>query len=73
VQDGAEGSQGTAQTSETGRLIHLGDIPNDPAVRQAVMRRQLLMQALPGAPAALALVQVASRLQETALRPAPGA
>jgi flagellar biosynthesis protein FlhG len=72
VPEGAEGSARTAHAEEVGRLIHLGDIPSDPAVRQAVMRRQLLMQAMPGAPAALALVQVASKLQDTALRPGDG-
>ncbi len=34
------------------RLVHLADIPADPSVRQAVMRRQLLMQTLPGCPPA---------------------
>lgn len=55
-------------TTEPGRpirLIHLGDIPSDPSVRQAVMRRQLLMQATPGCPAALAISQLAVKLEET--------
>ncbi|WP_431733198.1 MinD/ParA family protein [Hylemonella gracilis] len=72
VPEGAEGAEGASHAGEAGRLIHLGDIPSDPAVRQAVMRRQLLMQAMPGAPAALAMVQVASKLQDTALRPGTG-
>ncbi len=42
------------------RLIHMGDIPADPAVRQAVMRRQLLAQSSPGSPAALAIAQLAT-------------
>ena len=49
------------------RLLHLGDIPADPMVRQAVMRRQLLMQNTPGCPAGLAISQLAIKLQETVL------
>jgi len=44
------------------RLELLGDVPSDPAVRESVLRRQLLLEALPGTPAAVALVAVASRL-----------
>ncbi len=44
------------------RLELLGDVPSDPAVRESVLRRQLLMEALPGTPAALALVQVATKM-----------
>ena len=57
-------------TTETGRpvrLVHLGDIPADPAVRQAVMRRQLLMQTTPGCPAGLAITQLAVKLEETVI------
>lgn len=50
------------------RLIHMGDIPADPQVRQAIMRRQLLMQSMPGSPAALAVSQLASKLQEAIMR-----
>jgi flagellar biosynthesis protein FlhG len=46
------------------RLIHMGDIPADPSVRQAVMRRQLLMQSQPGCPAALAVSQIAMKVQD---------
>jgi flagellar biosynthesis protein FlhG len=49
------------------RLIHMGDIPVDPSVRQAIMRRQLLMQSMPGCPAAMAVTQVAIKLQEALL------
>lgn len=49
------------------RLVHLADIPADPFVRQAVMRRQLLMQTLPGCPAALAVSQLARKLEETVM------
>ena len=57
-------------TSEPGRpvrLIHMGDIPADPSVRQAVMRRQLLMQNTPSCPAGLALSQLAVKLEETVI------
>ena len=46
------------------KLVHVADIPADPSVRQAVMRRQLLMQSLPGAPAALAVTQLAAKLED---------
>lgn len=45
------------------RLVHLGDIPADPSVRQAIMRRQLLIQTMPGCPAALAIFQLAAKLE----------
>ena len=44
------------------RLDLLGDIPLDPAVRESVLRRQLLLELLPGTPAALAIGAVATRL-----------
>jgi flagellar biosynthesis protein FlhG len=40
----------------------LGEIPVDPAVRDAVHRRQLLVQAMPGAPAAAAVAALAGRI-----------
>ena len=49
------------------RLVHMADIPADPSVRQAVMRRQLLMQSMPGCPAALAVTQLAAKLEETVI------
>jgi flagellar biosynthesis protein FlhG len=45
------------------RLELLGDVPSDPAVRESVQRRQLLMQSMPGTPAALGLIAVASKLK----------
>ena len=48
-------------------LMHLGDIPSDPLVRQAVMRRQLILQSMPGCPASLAILQIATKLDETVL------
>ena len=38
------------------RLDLLGQVPLDIAVRDSVLRRQLLLDFLPGAPAALAVV-----------------
>jgi flagellar biosynthesis protein FlhG len=55
-------------TTESGKplkLLHMGDIPVDPSVRQAIMRRQLLMQTMPGCPAALAIAQLAIKIEET--------
>ena len=46
------------------KLVHMGDIPADPAVRQAVMRRQLLTLAMPGSPAAMAIGQLAQKVQD---------
>jgi len=57
-------------TTEPGRpikLVHMGDIPADTSVRQAVMRRQLLIQSAPGCPAALAITQLAQKIQETVI------
>jgi flagellar biosynthesis protein FlhG len=45
----------------------MGDIPVDSEVRQAIMRRQLLMQATPGCPAGLAISQLASQLEKTVI------
>jgi flagellar biosynthesis protein FlhG len=53
------------------RLIHMGDIPADPSVRQAVMRRQLLLQSTPGCPAALAISQLATKLEEAIINRTP--
>ncbi|MDH4392392.1 MAG: MinD/ParA family protein [Aquabacterium sp.] len=44
------------------RLLLLGEVPMDAAVRESVQRRQLLMDALPGSPAAVALSAAAARL-----------
>lgn len=53
------------------RLIHMGDIPADPSVRDAVMRRQLLLLNTPGCPASLAIAQLANKIETTLLVPAP--
>ncbi len=57
----------TTDTGRSVRLIHVGDIPADPAVREAVMRRQLLMVSMPGCPAALAVAEVARKLDESVI------
>jgi flagellar biosynthesis protein FlhG len=44
------------------RLDLLGQVPLDIAVRDAVLRRQLLLESLPGTPAALAVATVAAQL-----------
>ncbi len=44
------------------RLELLGDVPADAGVREAVQRRQLLMETLPGSPAALAVAAAAAKL-----------
>lgn len=55
----------TTDTGKPVRLIHMGDIPVDPAVRQAIMRRQLMMQSTPGCPAAMAISQLALKIEES--------
>jgi flagellar biosynthesis protein FlhG len=40
----------------------LGEVPTDPAVREAVQRRQLLLEAIPGCPAATAVTGIAEKL-----------
>ena len=44
------------------RLDLAGEVPSDPAVREAVLRRQLLLEMLPGTPPAIALLGVAQKL-----------
>ena len=61
----------TTDSGRAMRLIHMGDIPADPSVRDAVMRRQLLLLQTPGCPAALAIAQLANKIESTLLTPAP--
>lgn len=51
-------------------LRPLGDIVQDPAVRQSVQKRQLLMLAFPGSDAARDIREVARRLAEATATPA---
>jgi flagellar biosynthesis protein FlhG len=44
------------------KLEFLGDVPSDPAVREAVLRRQLLLEVMPGTAAAVAIGGVADKL-----------
>jgi flagellar biosynthesis protein FlhG len=49
-------------------LEFFGEIPTDPAVRDAVKRRALLLETTPGSPAASAVIAIATRMAgETAL------
>ena len=48
-------------------LVHIGDIPGDPEVRQAIMRRQLMMQTTPGCPAGQAIAKIARTLEKTVI------
>ena len=61
----------TTESGRSMRLVHMGDIPADSAVRDAVMRRQLLLVHTPGCPAALAISQLANKIEEALLERAP--
>ncbi len=56
----------TPQLGEPGgpfKLELLGDIPTDPGVREAVQKRRLLLELLPGCPAAQGISAAAEKLQ----------
>jgi flagellar biosynthesis protein FlhG len=44
------------------RLDLLGEVPNDAAVRQSVIKRQLMLEHLPGTPASLGIMALATKL-----------
>ena len=44
------------------RLELIGEVPTDPAVREAVQRRQLLLETMPGTAAAMAIVNAAVKM-----------
>lgn len=44
------------------KLALLGDVPNDPAVREAIAKRQLVVEMMPGSAAAQAIGAVAARM-----------
>ncbi len=46
------------------RVDLLGEVPADPAVREAVLKRELLLERLPGTPAAVAIANAAAHLPE---------
>ena len=47
---------------QTVKLVLLGEIPSDPSVREAVQKRQLLMEMMPGSVCARAVQSVAEKL-----------
>jgi flagellar biosynthesis protein FlhG len=47
-------------------LTLLGDVPVDPAVRDAVRKRELLFESFPGCPASQAIAAIAGRVIDTA-------
>ena len=49
-------------TAESVKLMLLGEVPIDPAVREAIQKRQLLMEMLPGCRAARAVQAVAEKM-----------
>ena len=57
----------TTESGKPVRLMHMGDIPADPTVRETVMRRHLLLQHAPGCPAGLAISQLAGKVEEALL------
>lgn len=61
------GASAAAAGTQVIRLLHVGDIPADQSVKEAVMRRQLLLTHTPGSPAALAVGQIAARIEDTVL------
>ena len=46
------------------RLDLLGEVPADSAVRDAVLKRQLLLLVMPGTPASVAIAALAARMPE---------
>jgi flagellar biosynthesis protein FlhG len=52
----------TNGTDTPPKLEHVGDVPSDTAVRDSVVRRQLLHDMLPGCPAAVAVGTIAEKL-----------
>jgi flagellar biosynthesis protein FlhG len=54
----------SAQLPEPLTLDLVGEIPADPSVREAIQRRQLLLECMPGSTAAQALGSIAARIAE---------
>jgi flagellar biosynthesis protein FlhG len=46
------------------QLELMGELPADPAVRESVLKRELLVETLPGTPAAVAVVALTARLSD---------
>ena len=55
-------AEGDGMTRPGPKLELLGEVPLDPAVREAVQKRRLLLQLLPGCAAARAVEAIAARL-----------
>ena len=53
---------GDGAVKSTLKLELLGEVPLDSAVREAVQKRRLLLQLLPGCPSARAVEAIAARL-----------
>lgn len=51
------------------KLMHVGDIPNDIAVREAVQKRQLLLTTYAGSAAAIAMSAMASKVEDFLVKP----
>jgi len=60
--DDEGGAAAKPALKSTLKLELLGEVPLDPAVREAVQKRRLLLQLLPGCPAARAVEAIAARL-----------
>ena len=60
----------TTESGQPLQLTYWGDIPLDSSVRDAVMRRQLLLQSMPGAPASLAVAQLSNKIKASLTAPA---
>jgi flagellar biosynthesis protein FlhG len=52
----------TGAADDALKLDLLGEVPNDTAVREAVQRRQLLLESVPGCPAAKAVGAIADKM-----------
>jgi flagellar biosynthesis protein FlhG len=50
------------------KLDLLGEIPSDPSVREAVQKRRLLLESMPGSPAAIGVGAIADRMMQSLLR-----
>ncbi len=66
---GAHTASAAQARSNVIRLLHLGDIPSDLSVKEAVMRRQLLFSIMPGAAASLAIGKLAGKLEAALIKP----
>jgi flagellar biosynthesis protein FlhG len=54
-------------------LVHAGSVPNDPYIREAVLRKRCVVDAFPGSPAARAFTALARRMATPVAPPTPAA